>query len=304
MANHKRTSGFLLLDKAPGISSFQAIRPIKRFFKGERVGFAGTLDPDATGLLIVAVGWATRLISTIQVLPKTYQFKVIPGICTDTYDLSGNVISTQENFDITRDMVEHELKAFLGNIDQVPPAYSALKINGKRACDRARAGEDVKLASRKLFVHSLELTTWEIKAWSMELKCSKGTYVRSIAHDLGQRLGCGAVASEIRRTAIGGFNLENAITCQDIDTPPVLLSMEAFSNHLPTICVMADAVRALANGRKLDKSVFISKNGPPDPQSELVRAVDEQGRFLALGCISPEMDFLPKKVFLDYAEAC
>jgi tRNA pseudouridine55 synthase len=217
--------GFLRLDKPAGMSSFQALGPVKRAFRGSKVGHAGTLDPDATGLLIAAVGPATRLLSWIESQHKTYQFRLHLGFATDTGDTSGALIQSSEVPHQALELLRSEIPRFRGIISQVPPAYSAIKINGQRAYALARKGEEVEIPARdveilQLFERRFGNTEQPVDAngrdfptnlWiDLELQCSKGTYVRSLGRDLAAAIGCHGCVSKIHRTAIGKQELLGA----------------------------------------------------------------------------------------------
>ena len=256
--------GFLLLDKPAGISSFKALHPLKRLFRGSKVGHAGTLDPAASGLLLAGVGAGTRLLEYLEGMPKTYEFIARFGLVSDTYDMEGAVTPGPGGPDAGRALdrrdVEGALAPFRGRIRQAPPAYSAVKVDGVRAYDRARAGETVSLAEREVEVHSLELLSLEDGVARLRMSCSKGTYVRSLVHDLGRALGCGAVADGIRRTAIGPFRVEEATPADALGTAPasgpalagaagLLLPLETAVAHLPAAVLAAHRIDALIQGR-------------------------------------------------------
>jgi tRNA pseudouridine55 synthase len=219
--------GLLLLDKPVGVSSFQALYPVKRAFgggkRGNKIGHAGTLDPAASGLLVLGIGSGTRLLEFLEGLPKSYRFTLRLGITTDTYDLDGEVLARQDASGVTREQIDALLPRFRGDISQVPPAYSAIKIDGKRAYERARAGETVAMVARPVNVSRLEIISFDPAGASaaMELDCSKGTYVRTIAHDLGQKLGCGAHLSALRRTGSGKFTIERCTPLAEIQELPL-----------------------------------------------------------------------------------
>ncbi|MBF0429787.1 MAG: tRNA pseudouridine(55) synthase TruB [Fibrobacteria bacterium] len=285
-------SGFLLLDKPAGISSFKSIGPVKHLFRGRKVGFAGTLDPDASGLLLLGIGEATKLLRFVEDMPKIYQFTVKPGIVTDSYDAAGTVISEKKDCIVAQDKVVEALKCFIGEIQQVPPVYSALKIQGKRACDRARAGEKLIMKARKTTVYSLELLEWLPDAWKLEVKCSRGTYVRSLAHDLGQNLGCGAIATEIRRTAIGSFDLENAVNDINQDVKDKLLLPDVAVAYLPMVHVPPEEYSVVSNGGQ-------TKNYLTDDslsEGDSVRIYNTPGNFLGIGEIKADGFLQPKKM--------
>lgn len=254
--------GFLLLDKPVGISSFLALRPVKRLFHKAKVGHAGTLDPAASGLLLVGIGHGTRLLEYLEGMPKAYAFTVRFGLVSDSYDMEG-VVTGEPALGLARQDVERALGAFRGRIRQAPPAYSAVKVEGRRAYDLARAGETVALAPREVEVHSLVLLDYAEGAASLRMECSKGTYVRSLAHDLGRALGCGALADGIRRLAIGPFRVEDAMPASALegasDAPATgpgstgvagyLLPLETAVAHLPAAVIPDHRLAALKDGR-------------------------------------------------------
>ncbi len=327
--------GFLLLDKPKGVSSFQALRPVKKLYRGCKVGHAGTLDPAASGLLVVGVGSATRLLEYMEGLPKTYAFVLRLGVATDSYDMEGRIVATGDATAVTPDKVEAALAAFRGAIRQVPPAYSAVKVGGERAYALARAGETVALAARDAFVHSLELKKFfpddgEGAAARgvhaiLETVCSKGTYVRSLAHDLGQALGCGGAADDIRRLAVGSFRVENAVAPEALGNGDALLPLDAALQHLPLAVVRENRVAELLRGRLLPPDAYAWSGAPPHPSDDLpaslavdgiraaanapsadrptpsgdwraCRAVDGRGRLLAIAVLDGEKQLCPRKV--------
>jgi tRNA pseudouridine55 synthase len=309
-------SGFLLLDKPAGISSFKALHPLKRLFRGSKVGHAGTLDPAATGLLLAGIGAGTRLLEYLEGMPKTYEFIARFGLVSDTYDMEGAVApgpgGSEAGRALDRPDVERALDAFRGPIRQAPPAYSAVKVDGVRAYDRARAGEAVTLAEREVEVHSLELLSLEDGVARLRMACSKGTYVRSLVHDLGRALGCGAVADGIRRTAIGPFRVEDAIPADALETASgaagLLLPLETAVAHLPAAVLAAHRIDALIQGRPTAPGGYALRApeaGPgKDPEADSgaaardIRVVDGQGRLLAIATLSPEGQLCPKKVLV------
>jgi len=292
-------SGFLLIDKPAGISSFKMQRHIKSYFKGRKVGFAGTLDPDATGLMIVGIGQATRMLSFFESMRKTYRFNLIPGISTDTYDMSGEIVKKGDVSGITRDSVESAIGSFKGLIEQMPPVYSAIKINGKRACDRTRKGEEVVLKTRQVTIYDLFITEWNSDKWSLEMCCSKGAYVRSVAHDLGNKLGCGGAASEIRRVKIGDFDVESAGEWDNPDGFNDLLPMEAAVRHLASIVVNQAGVSDILHGRAVRPDMYTRDETSVLEEENLLQILDTDNKLLALGELSFDNSILPKKVFAD-----
>lgn len=205
----------LLIDKPSGITSFDVIRKLRKKIGVRKMGHAGTLDPLATGLLIIAVGKETKNISQYMNLPKTYEVLIEFGKTSTTYDADGEIVvkwrgSSLEEGDISRSHFEEIMREFVGTISQVPPAFSAKKINGQRAYDLARKGIEVKLEPRTVTIYSIEILQWSWPEVKLRVHCGKGTYIRSLAHDLGQKLNCGGYVKELRRTAIGDFSVKNA----------------------------------------------------------------------------------------------
>lgn len=206
----------LLVDKPLDWTSFQAVNKIKFKLKREfklkkiKVGHAGTLDPKATGLLVVCTGKATKQIPQIQDAAKEYWAEIKIGVQTESYDTEKPEILHQDISHITKEIVEDALAKFLGEIDQKPPIFSALKVDGKRAYDLARAGEEVEIKTRKTTIHYIENVEINFPFISFVVGCSKGTYIRSLAHDIGQELGIGAYLTQLRRTKIGDFCVEQA----------------------------------------------------------------------------------------------
>jgi tRNA pseudouridine55 synthase len=309
---HPAPSGILLLNKPSGVSSFAALYPVKRAFggkKGAKIGHAGTLDPAASGLLVIGVGSGTRLLEYLEGLPKQYTFTLKLGVETDTYDLEGTVLERRDASGVTREAVEALLPRFRGEILQAPPAYSAIKVDGKRAYDLARAGEVVELAARKVRVDRLEITSFSPGEAAMVLDCSKGTYVRSVAHDLGRLLGCGGAATRIHRTRIGPFRVEDAIAPEALaglspqDAAALLAPLDAGVASLPSLAVAAAWVGPLMNGNAVPAGGWTPReaSAPPPAPSESgdapCAAFDEAGRLLAVGVVNAAGQFAPRKVF-------
>lgn len=306
--NEGAADGLLLLDKPAGISSFQALHPLKRVFRGRKIGHAGTLDPAATGLLVVGVGAATRLLEFLEGLPKCYRFAVKLGVTTDTYDLEGEILEEHDAGHITREQVEALLPEFIGEISQLPPAYSAIKIQGKRACDRVRAGETVTMTPRKVRIERLEIIDFEKGVLTLELDCSKGTYVRTIAHDIGQKLGCGAATDAIRRLSVGPFLVENAVSPDAVLSTADLLPVEKAVEHIPGIKLRSDSwVGALLHGNAVPAAGYFPMP-PPSSFKAAAPLVDggsvdttcgvfsPEGRLLAVGTLTPLGQVQPRKV--------
>jgi tRNA pseudouridine55 synthase len=205
----------LLVNKPLDWTSFDVVNKLK-YATQSKVGHAGTLDPLATGLLIVATGKFTKKLGELQGLNKTYTGTIQLGFETDTYDAEGEKRESGSFEDLMLSDVETVAIGFLGDIEQVPPVYSAIKIKGKAAYKRARAGEEVKVTPRKVTIEDFQITGFKDGLVSFEVSCSKGTYIRSLAHDLGQQLGCGAYLASLCRTSIGPYELEDAWELEEL----------------------------------------------------------------------------------------
>lgn len=211
----------LLIDKPYGWSSFQAVNKLKYLLKHKynlpkkfKIGHAGTLDPLATGLLLVCTGKATKQINELQGQVKEYTGTIVLGATTPSYDLETSVDKTFPTEHISKDLLTETLKKFIGEIDQKPPIFSAIKKEGKRLYEHARKGEDVEVTSRKIEVYEFEITNMQMPEVEFRVKCSKGTYIRSLAFDFGLALNSGAYLSALRRTKIGDYTVENAVNLE------------------------------------------------------------------------------------------
>ena len=206
----------LLVDKDLDWTSFDVVKKIKNIIKCKKVGHAGTLDPLATGLLIICTGKNTKKINDIQNQDKVYTGEFILGKSTPSHDLETEFNSQKDIKNITSDRIEEVSKRFVGEQLQRPPKFSAVKVNGKRAYEYARDNEDVKIKEKNINIYEFKITEFNLPNISFKISCTKGTYIRSIARDFGEKLGCGAVLSKLRRTEIGNYNVENAFKINDL----------------------------------------------------------------------------------------
>lgn len=248
-------NGWLILDKPVGVTSTHAVSRLKRIFNAKKAGHAGTLDPLASGILPVAFGEATKTVPFVQDGEKAYRFTVRWGAETDSDDSEGAITRTS----IERpapDQIAALLPRFIGTIMQTPPAYSAIKINGERAYDLARDGEEVNLAPRPVTIHALDLVRSDENEAVLEAQCGKGTYVRAIARDLGRLLGCFGHVVALRRTRVGPFTEEDAVTLAELEAEGAqpfdeLLSVEAGLSEVTCIVVDRDGAARLRRGQSL-----------------------------------------------------
>ncbi len=222
--------GILLINKPSNITSFAVIDKIKKQFKLKKIGHSGTLDSFATGLLIVGINEGTKILQYYMELEKEYETSFHLGITTDTYDITGN--KTTEHNGVLPELIDIEsvLKDFIGNIEQIPPDYSAVKVNGKRASDWVRKGINVNLKPRKVNIKNIEILSYNKPLLILRILCSKGTYIRAIARDLGEKLGCGAYVSSLKRTKMGSFTLSQALELDE------LLSKKSLNDYIIPLC--------------------------------------------------------------------
>jgi tRNA pseudouridine55 synthase len=252
----RQVDGVLLLDKPPGLTSNGALMRVKRLYNAEKAGHTGTLDPLASGLLPICFGVATRFAQFLLDAHKRYVATVRFGITTTTQDADGDVVGSRP-VDIDRDALVALLPRFTGRLMQVPPAHSALKLAGKPYYDYARRGIDIPRAPREVWIHRLKLVAWNAPDATFDVECSKGTYVRALAADMGEALGCGAHLIALRRTASGGFSVENAMTLESIDAiddearTRLLLPTSALVAHLPRLDIDAATASAYLHGQAI-----------------------------------------------------
>jgi tRNA pseudouridine55 synthase len=245
--------GLLLVDKEPGWTSHDVVARCRSILGQRRIGHAGTLDPDATGLLLVGLGRCTRLLRFLNPLPKTYHGEVVLGAATNTLDASGQTVATAPMEHVTPARVREAAARFVGDIDQVPPMVSAVKVGGRRLHALARQGVDVERPARRVSVHRLELTpTPDPSVYRIDVVCSSGTYVRVLAADLGTELGGVAHLRALRRTAIGPYRVEEARPMDQIDRRAVLPPLRAVE-YLDQVVAGEEEIRLVARGLPLDR---------------------------------------------------
>jgi tRNA pseudouridine55 synthase len=289
--------GILVVNKPQGWTSHDVVGRIRRLTHQKRVGHAGTLDPMATGVLLVCLGRATRVAEYLMGSDKTYRAVMRLGVETDTYDADGQVIATQP---VAVD--ESELRAvlarFVGEIDQVPPMYSALKRDGKPLYKLARQGIEVEREPRRIKIHDIALRAWQPPDATIDVRCSSGTYIRSLAHDIGAALGCGAHLIALTRLASGSFYIDDAVTLEDLtglqDLSGLLHPLDAALQDLPVLTLDADQARRVLMGQS------ITPSGVKALAGSLCRAHDASGALLAVMAFDAATQvWRPKKVLAD-----
>jgi tRNA pseudouridine55 synthase len=292
--------GLLVLDKPGGITSRDAVDRAQRWFpRGTRIGHTGTLDPLATGVLVLCVGVATRLTEYVQRMIKTYRTCVRLGAVSDTDDADGAITLRQVEKPPDQATVRQALGQLVGELEQVPPAFSAAKVTGRRAYHLARRGEEVALEPRRVQVHAIHLLAYEYPRLELEVVCGKGTYIRSLARDLGEHLGCGGLVETLRRTRVGQFRAEDALIL-DVDAARVrrhLLPLAEAVRELPRVCLPVAEAGRLRQGQCLSLHDASVPANPSDKPSECA-VFDPAGALAAIAVLDWGKKLLrPAKVF-------
>lgn len=255
----KHVHGFINFYKPKGMSSNAAVGYIRRLFDAKKAGHGGTLDPLAEGILPIALGEATKTLSYMLAEDKFYQFEMTFGVETETDDAEGEIVKSSKKRPSKSELLE-VIKSFKGEIQQIPPVYSALKINGKRACDRVRAGEEVKLEPRTVTVSDIQIDAFDKDKATLSVHVSKGTYVRSLCHDIGRQLGCYAYVTKLVRTQVPPFEINEAITQEKLDlcikmgqsATTYLLDVDYVLDDIPVHTISEDEVKTILSGQFLE----------------------------------------------------
>ncbi len=249
--------GMINVYKEAGYTSHDVVARLRGIFKQKRIGHTGTLDPDAVGVLPVCLGSGTRLCDLLTDRRKEYVARLRLGMVTDTQDSSGRVLEERE-VTASPQEVRQTILSFQGELLQVPPMYSALKVDGKKLCDLARAGKEVERVPRPISVYELEITQQAHPEYTIRVSCSRGTYIRTLCHDIGQALGCGAVMTALTRTAVGEFRIEDARTLKELEElagrdglSEAVIPVEAAFAALPALKAAEQDFKALRNGNQL-----------------------------------------------------
>lgn len=281
--------GLLLLNKDKGKTSHDAVEHLRKILKYRAIGHTGTLDPQATGLLLICLGKALKIAQFLQNFDKEYVAEIKLGTTTDTYDVEGKVIRSQDKVDAQPDEVKRAIKSFQGEIEQTPPIYSALRYKGKRLYQYAREGKKVNIEKKRVNLKTIDNLKINLPYAQFRVVCSKGTYIRSLAFDIGEKLGCGAFLYSLCRTKIGHFTLTDSLTISEVEQlsekeklEEKLCSIEQGLAHLPFVLVDNNIAQQIkcgieikAKNLKLDKAHF--------EKGELLAIKDISGKVLAVG---------------------
>lgn len=274
-------NGILNINKPLGMSSFDVVRKVKSVAKTKKVGHTGTLDPEASGVLPICIGSATKLVDYIMSEYKIYKAELMLGITTDTYDREGKIISTAQ-VDVDSTEVEKVIKSFEGNILQIPPMYSALKVNGQRLYSLARQGIEVERKPRAITIYSINILDMQLPKIVFEVKCSKGTYIRSLCYDIGEKLQCGGTMWNLQRTQTGSFNILNSVDLQELNTENIneyLIPMDKALEAYPEVYIDKKYEKLIFNGVTLKDPALIENI----EKDKLYRVYIGQNEFIGIG---------------------
>ncbi len=300
--------GLVVIDKPARITSRDVVNRLQDTFpSGIRLGHTGTLDPLATGVLVVCAGVATRFCEYVQRMNKTYHARLRLGVFSDTDDLEGAIKPIAVANPPPKEAVLQALQMFVGEIQQTPPAYSAAKVTGRRAYDLARAGRDVSLAARTVHIHALDLLTYDYPWLDIEVRCGKGTYIRSLARDLGDRLGCGALVEKLRRTRVGVFDLSQAhpLETATLELSKHLLPLAWAVAELPRVELQPSEIAHIRQGRRVPWPASWASHDLPTQMRELA-AFDLENNLVAVVGVDDlrktifPLKVLPNSVLLGY----
>jgi tRNA pseudouridine55 synthase len=293
-------NAFLIVDKPVGITSHDVVARVRRLLKQRKAGHTGTLDPFATGVLPVAVGEATKAIQYLDESVKEYRATMLLGTATDTQDCTGTSISERDWSSVTPEQISETAAAFVGEILQLPPMFSALKRDGIPLYRLARRGEEVEREARKVTVHGLVLDSIRLPEVRFTVRCSRGTYVRTLATDIGERLGCGAHLTELQRTASGIFTLDRAVAADEISVSAMearSVTIDEALSHIPEVPLDADLTRRAMHGMAVTVPA-------PYPATEGTVRLTFDGRIVAVARSSSEEGRLvcrPERVFTTFS---
>lgn len=283
-------NGIVIVDKPQGWTSQDVTARLRRVFETRRIGHGGTLDPMATGVLPVFVGRATRGVEFFEHAEKTYEALLLPGVVTDTEDVTGTVLERHPAA-LTEAAVEAVLPRFRGEILQVPPMYSALKVNGQKLCDLARKGQTVERKPRPVTIHELAFLGFQDDCLRLRVRCSKGTYIRTLCKDLGEALGCGGCMAQLRRVSAGSYTIRQAVPLETLlesaDPAQYLLPVDSLFASLPALTLTPNQETRCRNGNPFTRNV-------PDGR---YRCYGKSGEFLMLGSVRDNVMSTVKSFF-------
>lgn len=295
--------GIINIAKEAGYTSHDVVAKLRGILKQKKIGHTGTLDPDAVGVLPVCLGVGTKLCDMLTIEDKEYIARFCLGITTDTLDLAGTVLTRQEVL-VEKEQVEEAVYSFIGAYGQIPPMYSALKVNGKKLYELAREGKEVTRKARNVQIKEIEILKMQLPKVEMRVVCSKGTYIRSLCDDIGKKLGCGAAMEFLQRTRVGNFRAENALSLAEVETlhkegrlEDMIIPVEDMFPALRQAAVQERYQKQLENGNCLMLHMLCKPDGAAD--GEWLRIYSERGAFFGVYRWEKETNtFYPVKMFI------
>lgn len=295
--------GILNVRKEKGFTSHDVVAKLRGMTRQKKIGHTGTLDPDAEGVLPVCLGKATKLCDMMTEKEKAYEAVMVLGKETDTQDLSGRILRTASTEKLSEEQVKEVVLSFVGAYDQIPPMYSAIKVGGKKLYELAREGKEIERKPRRVEIHSIRILDMVLPEVRFEVTCSKGTYVRTLCHDIGKKLGCGACMGELLRTRSGVFALEESRTLSEIDLylkegriEEILIPVDQMFSDAQKVSVKKGQDKTVYNGNALSPEQIVEKTVMKD--GERIRVYGSDGRFLALYCFNKrEKKYQVEKMF-------
>ena len=298
-------NGIVNIYKEKGYTSHDVVAVLRKVVGQKKIGHTGTLDPDATGVLPVCLGRATKVCELLTAHDKTYEALLLLGKTTDTQDISGEVLEERDPGNLTEEEVRSCIESFIGEYDQIPPMYSALKVNGKKLYELAREGKTVERKSRKVQIHGIRILEMNLPHVRMEVDCSKGTYIRTLCHDIGEKLQVGGCMEELERTKVGRFLKEDAVTLDEVrqkmeqgEGAELFTPLDQIFAELPAVTVTDAKAWMSYNGNDLPEHFLLEKEAWTDGQE--VRVYDSRKNFIGLYQYrAPKKLFHIKKMFLD-----
>lgn len=298
-------NGIVNIYKEKGYTSHDVVAVLRKVVGQKKIGHTGTLDPDATGVLPVCLGRATKVCELLTDHDKTYEALLLLGRTTDTQDISGEVLEERDPGNLTEEEVRSCIESFIGKYDQIPPMYSALKVNGKKLYELAREGKTVERKSRRVQIHGIRILEMNLPHVRMEVDCSKGTYIRTLCHDIGEKLQVGGCMEELERTKVGRFLKEDAVTLDEVrqkmeqgEGAELFTPLDQIFAELPAVTVTDAKAWMSYNGNDLPERFLLEKEAWTDGQE--VRVYDSRKNFIGLYQYrAPKKLFHIKKMFLD-----
>lgn len=294
-------NGIVNVYKEKGFTSFDVVAKMRGIFQQKKIGHTGTLDPDAQGVLPVCLGRATKVCDLLTDKDKEYETVLLLGVCTDTQDLSGEILERKE-VHATEDEVKKAILSFVGDYMQVPPMYSALKVGGQKLCDLARKGVTIERKARPVTIHEIEILSMNLPEVRMRVLCSKGTYIRTLCQDIGEKLGCGGCMKSLLRTRVAGFMIDEAIKLDELEARlksgdnSFIHSVDSVFTQYEKASVLETADKFVRNGNRIPQELICDMQD--SFKKECIRLYGWEGTFIGLYSYKAETeDFKPIKLF-------